>query len=133
VTTLFSWAHRRSTPTVFFSIINRNVSLQAGAFNPAPHLTAPAPAAPAAPTPSEAASPAPSEPAAPAEPADGGDTAGAHVLTAREQRQKVCDVLFVSITIQFCKFIVACAIAVQVHVVKQTAGCSMSLILLGCS
>ena len=54
------------------------------------------------------------------------------VVAAKEQRIKVCDVLFVSITSQFCKLQAACAIAVGVHVVKRTGGCTMSLILLGC-
>ena len=108
--------------------------MQAGVFNPAPQFNAADPAEPAAPAPFEpAATAAPAVPAAlaPAEPADARDTAGGCALTAREQRIKVCDVLFVSITIQFCKFQAACAIAVEVHVVKQTAGCSMSLIVLG--
>ena len=70
--------------------------------------------------------------AEPAEPADAGDISGGPGLTAKEQRIKVCDVLFVSITIQFCKLQAACTIAVGVHVVKRTAGCTMSLILLGC-
>lgn len=56
---------------------------------------------------------APAEPVAPfpAEPADGEDTAGAHVLTAREQRQKVCNLLFASSTTQFCKVRAACVVA----------------------
>lgn len=63
--------------------------MQAGAFNSAPQFDAAAPAEPAAPF--------------PAEPADAEDTAGAHVVTAKEQRKKVCDVLFVSITSAVCK------------------------------
>ena len=114
---------------MYFSIrIKVHASLQAGASNP----TVPtAPAVPDAPAPAEpafnpvpqldttataAAEPAASAPAEPAltKPADAGDIAGGCVLSARQQRLKVCDLLFASSTIQFRKFQAACAAIVQV-------------------
>ncbi len=68
---------------------------------------------------------APAAPAAPAEPADAGDIAGGRVVTAREQKQKVHDLLFANSTAQFCK--VPAAFTVQVLVMlssrRQTAAC----------
>jgi len=75
------------------------------AFNPVPQLDTAAPAS---------AEPAAPAAFAPAEPADAGDIAGGCVLSARQQRLKVCDLLFASSTIQFYKFQAACAVTVQV-------------------
>ncbi len=78
-----------------------HASLQADAFNPAPQLDT---AAPAEASPSVPPVPAaPIEPAsrAPTEPADAGDIAQGHVLTTREERRKVRDLLFASSTAQF--------------------------------
>ena len=115
MTALSDRAHRRSTPNDLVNMNPQECSLQAGAFNPAPQFNAADPAEPAAP--------------APAEPDDAGNTAGECALTARQQRLQVPDLLFASITIQFSRFLAACTIAVEVHVVKQMAGCSMSLIM----
>ena len=97
-----------------------HASLQADAVNPAPQhdTAAPAPAAPTALGPAEPA------PAAPAEPADAGDTAGGRVMTARELKQKVHDLLFASSTAHFCKVLAAFTVQVLGMLSSiQTAAC----------
>ena len=60
------------------------------------------PAAPAVPP------PVPTAPDAVDVPADAGDVAGGGVLSAREERHKVCHLLCASITLKVCKFLAAC-------------------------
>ncbi len=90
---------------------NLHASLQADAFKPVPQHdgAAPAPAAPAA--------------LAPAAPADAGDITGGRVVTAKEQKQKVHDVLFASSTDHFCKAQVTVQVLVMLSSIRQTAAC----------